>query len=265
MDTKNRKLVLIRGGGDLASGVGGILHRNGWQLVICELPEPIVVRRKVAFAETVWEGLYQVEEIQSVLVETDQEVEPALLADKIAVVVDPEMKIADRFDFKAIVDARMLKTFQTPVTTGGVPVIGLGPGFIAGENCLVVVETKRGASLGKIIWDGAAQPNTGTPGIVEGRGLERVLYTPCDGVVRPCVEIGDLVSQGQVLAVVGESAVVAPFDGLVRGMLRPGIRVRAHTKLGDVDPRREPGLESKISDKALIIGRSVLKVIESLS
>lgn len=264
MKTKKRNLVIIRGGGDLASGVGAVLHRNGWQVVICELPEPMVVRRKVAFAETVWEGQYQVEEIQSVLVENADEIESVLLAGKIAVVIDPEMKITDRFDFKAIVDARMLKTYQTKPPPEGVPVIGLGPGFVAKDNCLAVIETKRGKTLGKIIWDGSAQPNTSIPGVVGGRGLERVLYTPCDGVVRPCVEIGELVTQGQVLAEVGGTAVVAPFDGLVRGMLRPGIKVRAHTKLGDVDPQREPGLESRISDKALIIGQSVLEVIESL-
>lgn len=264
MKTKKRKLILIRGGGDLASGVGAVLHRNGWQVVICELPEPMVVRRRVAFAETVWEGQYQVEEIQSVLVKNADEIESVLLSGKIAVVVDPEMKITDRFDLKAIVDARMLKTYHTKATPDGVPVIGLGPGFVAKDNCLAVIETKRGETLGEIIWDGPAQPNTGTPGIVKGRGLERVLYTPCEGVVRPQVEIGDLVTQGQVLAEVGGTVVLAPFDGLVRGMLRPGMKVRAHTKLGDVDPRREPGLESRISDKALIIGQSVSEVIESL-
>ncbi len=122
-----------------------------------------------------------------------------------------------------------------------------------------------GAKPGQDHWKGSAEQDTGIPGIVEGRGLERVLYSPCDGTFKSFVEIGELVTQGQVLAEVDGEAIVAPFDGLVRGMLRDGLSIKAHTKVGDVDPRTDLSLAAQISDKALIIGHSVLKVVESLS
>lgn len=258
------KLVLLRGGGDLASGVAAVLHRNGWKVVISELPEPMVVRRKVAFAEAVWEAQHRVEKIESVLSRNDDEIESALKAGKISVVVDPNATIAERFDFRAVVDARMLKRFQANTIRQDIPLIGLGPGFIAGENCLAVIETNRGDNLGKIIWEGTAEQDTGIPGIVEERGLERVLYSSCQGIIKTFVEIGELVKQGQVLAEVGGEEILAPFDGLVRGMLRDGLNIKAHTKVGDVDPRLDLSLAAQISDKALVVGLSVLEVVESL-
>lgn len=264
MIMKKRKLILIRGGGDVASGVAVVLHRNGWHVVISELPAPMVVRRKVAFAEAVWEGHQQVEEIQSVLAENDDEIEDAFCSGKVAVVVDPEANILERFEFSAIVDARMLKRYETNPSFEKIPLIGLGPGFVAGENCQVVIETNRGENLGRIFREGSAEKDTGIPAIVEGRRLERVLYTPCAGKIQTFIEIGDLVKEGQLLAVVGGEAVLAPFDGLVRGMLRNGLDVKAHIKLGDVDPRTDASLATHISDKTLIIGNSVLDVVESL-
>lgn len=258
------KLILILGGGDLASGVAAVLHRNGWHVVVSELPEPMVVRRKVAFAEAVWDGHQTVEEIHSVFAHDDEEVEAALQAGKVAVVVDPLAKIAERFEFRAIVDARMLKRFHPNEFRKDIPLIGLGPGFTAGENCLAVIETNRSENLGKIIWTGSAEQDTGVPGFVEGRGLERVLYSPCNGTFKSYVEIGELVTEGQLLAEVGGEAITAPFDGLVRGMLRDGLTIKAHTKVGDVDPRKDVSLAAQISDKALIAGQSVLKVLESL-
>ena len=264
MNKNETKLILILGGGDLASGVAAVLHRNGWHVVVSELPEPMVVRRKVAFAEAVWDGHQTVEEIHSVLAHDDEEVEAALLAGKVTVVVDPLAKITERLKFRAIVDARMLKWFHPNEIREDIPLIGLGPGFIAGENCLAVIETNRGENLGKIIWTGSAEQDTGVPGFVEGRGLERVLYSPCNGTFKSYVEIGELVTEGQLLAEVGGEAITAPFDGLVRGMLRDGLTIKADTKVGDVDPRKDVSLAAQISDKALIAGQSVLKVLESL-
>jgi len=264
MIPKNRKLILIRGGGDLASGAATVLHRNGWQVIITELPEPRVVRRKVAFAEAVWDGQQQVEEIHSVLAKNDDEIASALSAGKIPVIVDPDASLLERFDFAAVVDARMIKRFNDITYPRKLPIIGLGPGFVAGENCDVVIETNRGENLGRIIRQGSAEQNTGIPGSVDGWGIERVLYSPSEGNIRTLVEIGELVEKGHVLAEVDGKAVVAPFDGLVRGMLRDGLRVREHLKIGDVDPRKDLTLATSISDKALVIGESVLKVVESL-
>jgi xanthine dehydrogenase accessory factor len=264
MMTKNRKLILIRGGGDLASGAAAVLHRNGWQVIITELPEPRVVRRKVAFAEAVWDGQQQVEEIHSVLAKNDDEIASALLAGKIPVIVDPDAILLETFDFAAVVDARMIKRFNAITNPANLPIIGLGPGFVAGENCDVVIETNRGENLGRIIRQGSPEQDTGIPGSVHGWGIERVLYSPCEGIIRTLVEIGELVEKGQLLAEVGGTAVIAPFDGLVRGMLRDGLRVREHLKIGDIDPRKDLTLATSISDKALVIGESVLKVVESL-
>ncbi|MDD2521299.1 MAG: selenium-dependent molybdenum cofactor biosynthesis protein YqeB [Anaerolineaceae bacterium] len=256
--------ILIRGGGDLASGVAAVLFRNGWQVLIAELSEPKVVRRKVAFAEAVWEGWQQVEEIIAVLAKEDVEIENVLQAGRIAVIVDPQAEVVNRFNFAAIVDARMLKHFSPDAISAQIPLIGLGPGFVVGKNCLAVVETNRGENLGEIIWEGSAEQDTGVPAVVEGRGLERVLYSPREGIVRSFVQIGDFVKQGEVVAEVDGTTVVAPFDGLVRGLLRDGLKVGAQVKLGDIDPRMEPSLATRISDKALVIGKSVLDIVENL-
>jgi xanthine dehydrogenase accessory factor len=264
METKKQKPVLIQGGGDLASGVAAVLFRHGWNVVITELENPLVVRRTVAFAEAVWEKEFKVEEIFAVLCETDEDVKCILKRGDVAVVIDPEAKITERLDFAALIDARMLKKYLPKTTPASLAVIGLGPGFVAGDNCLAVIETNRGENLGKIFYQGLAQADTGTPGEVEGHGLERVLYSSAVGFFKPLVEIGDWVEEGQVLAKIGDSEVLAPFDGIIRGMLREGIEIKKRTKVGDIDPRNDPGLAFAISDKALIIGEAVLEVIESL-
>lgn len=262
---KNKSnLILIQGGGDLASGVAAVLHRHEWKVVITEIADPLVVRRKVAFAESVWEKRVWVEGIEAALAESDQEVIRLLSEGVIPVVVDSEAKIAERIDFKAIIDARMLKRYLPKNSRWTAAIIGLGPGFVAPENCAAVIETNRGEKLGEIIWKGSAQADTGIPGIVEGRGLERVLYSPAAGVLKVFADIGVIVKRGQLLADVAGVAVQAPFDGVVRGMLREGISVEAGTKLGDVDPRINVELAYQISDKALIVGESVLRVLESL-
>ncbi|MBP7213867.1 MAG: EF2563 family selenium-dependent molybdenum hydroxylase system protein [Anaerolineaceae bacterium] len=264
MESKQKKPVLIQGGGDLASGVAAVLFRHGWDVVITELPSPLVVRRTVAFAEAVWEKEFKVEEIFATLCETDEEVNRILKRGDIAVVVDPEAAIAKRMDFAALVDARMLKKDIPKTKSAALPVIGLGPGFEAGVNCLAVVETNRGENLGKAFYHGKAQADTGTPAVVEGHGLERVLYSPVAGEVEALVEIGEWVEQSSLLAKINGTEIRAPFDGLIRGMLRNGIQIKEHTKLGDIDPRNDPGLAFAISDKALIIGEGVLGVLVNL-
>ena len=258
------KRILIRGGGDLASGVAAVMHRAGWQVVICELPEPLVVRRKVAFAEAVWEGNVQVEEIEGVLVDDLNDLENILESRKVAVLVDPEMKVLETLNFDCVVDARMLKRFEANSLDGKVPLIGLGPGFVAGVNCNAVIETNRGPELGKVIWDGVAEADTGKPGIVEGRGLERVLYSEGNGKLFTYSEIGDFVSEGQVIAEVEGRAVRAPFDGVLRGMARPGLVVKEGVKIGDVEPRMDVNLCYQISDKALIVGDAVLEALNQI-
>lgn len=258
------RTVLIRGGGDLASGVAAVLHRKGWRVLICELPAPLVVRRKVSFAEAIWEGSCKVEGIEAFLAQNASEIEDIFSRKAIPVLIDPEMKILENMSFDAIVDGRMLKRYEENPLFGSVPVIGLGPGFIAGGNCDAVIETNRGSTLGQVIFTGSAQENTGIPGIVNGYGLERVLYAPDAGVLETYVEIGDKVAQGQPIGKVGNTIFCAPFNGVVRGLARGGLFLQKGIKVGDIDPRMDVSMCYTISDKALLIGEGVLKALESI-
>ncbi len=262
MDTL--KTVLIRGGGDLASGVAAVLHRKGWRVLICELPAPLVVRRKVSFAEAIWEGSCKVEEIEAYQAGNVSEIEDIFARKAIAVFIDPEMKILDSLSFDAIIDGRMLKRYEENPLYRKIPLIGLGPGFVAGGNCDAVIETKRGPGLGQAIFTGSAEENTGIPGIVNGYGLERVLYAPAEGVLECYVEIGDKVAHGQPIGRVGSIEFHAPFDGVVRGLARAGLRLQKGIKVGDIDPRMDVSMCYTISDKALLIGKGVLTALESI-
>ena len=255
---------MIRGGGDLASGVATVLHRERWRVLICELAAPLVVRRKVSFAEAVWERRCKVEEIEAFLAQNAVEIEGVFARKAIPVLIDPEMRILQSMSFDAIVDGRMLKRYEENPLFGSVLVIGLGPGFIAGENCDAVIETKRGSTLGQVIFAGSAQENTGIPGIVNGYGLERVLYAPDSGVLETYVEIGDKVARAQALGKVGNTEFYAPFNGVVRGLARAGLLLQKGIKIGDIDPRMDESVCYKISDKALLIGEGVFKALESI-
>lgn len=254
-------MVLIRGGGDLASGVGVRLHRSGFQVVITELPEPLVVRRKVSFAEAVHEGLVQVEGVTGKLVEDFSEIKSILLSGIIPVLIDPDLKCLEVINPDVVVDARMRKKLPREGKELASLVIGLGPGFIAGENCHAVIETNRGHNMGRVLWQGVPEQDTGIPGSVQGYSSERVLRAPVDGVLQTRVEIGDRLKKGSLVALVGEEEVLAPFDGILRGLLRDGTAVKAGFKIGDVDPREDPNLYKLISDKSRAIGGGVLEAI----
>lgn len=254
-------MVLIRGGGDLASGVGVRLHRSGFQVVITELPEPLVVRRKVSFAEAVHEGLVQVEGVTGKLVEDFSEIKSILLSGVIPVLIDPDLKCLEVINPDVVVDARMKKKPPREGKELASLVIGLGPGFIAGENCHAVIETNRGHNMGRVLWQGVPEQDTGIPGSVQGYSSERVLRAPVDGVLQTRVEIGDRLKKGYLVALVGEEEVLAPFDGILRGLLRDGTAVKSGLKIGDVDPRENPNLYKLISDKSRAIGGGVLESI----
>ena len=160
-----------------------------------------------------------------------------------------------------MIDARLAKhNIDTHIEQAPL-VIGLGPGFSAGVDCHAVIETMRGHRLGRVIWQGAALPNTGTPGIVAGKGAERVLRAPAAGVVTWQEEIGTAVSAGQLLGTVNGAAVTAPFGGVIRGLIAPGTAVRQGLKIGDVDARADRAACFTISDKALAIGGGVLEAL----
>ncbi|MCK6539505.1 MAG: EF2563 family selenium-dependent molybdenum hydroxylase system protein [Anaerolineales bacterium] len=252
--------VLIRGGGDLASGVALRLHRAGIRVLITELAKPLAVRRTVSFAEAVYEGVWEVEGVRARLVEADQ-VSAALEAGEIPVLIDPDADILlSTFHIPVAVDARLLKTPPHPLPSPTPLHIGLGPGFSAGRDCHAVIETRRSHTLGRVYWEGSTQPDSREP---EG-DPRRVLRAPADGVVVGLKKIGDHVEEGEAVAVIGEqNPVVSPFAGVLRGLIREGLRVPKGMKIGDVDPRDDPSYCRLVSDKALAIGGGVLEAILS--
>jgi xanthine dehydrogenase accessory factor len=265
--SKNRGgLILVRGGGDLATGVVLRLHRAGMKVVITELAQPLAVRRTVSFAEAIYEGRQTVEGVTARLVERDQ-VRATLDAGDVPILVDPDADILLSYPFPVVVDARLLKTSPHPLPVDVPLHIGLGPGFLAGRDCHAVIETRRSHTLGRVYWSGAAQPDSGQP---EG-DPHRVLRAPSDGLLIAKASIGDNVEEGQVIAVIedqssgnnGQFSVISPFAGVLRGIIRDGINVPNGIKIGDVDPRNDPSVCYLVSDKALAIGGGVLEAILS--
>ncbi len=260
MDLKDL-LVLIKGAGDLASGVAGRLYRSGLRVAMTELPQPLMVRRTVSFGEAIYAGEVSVEGIRGRRVPDADAAAAALAAGIIPVLVDPQA--ACRFALKpaVLVDGVMAKRNIGTARTDATLVIALGPGFVAGADCHAVIETQRGHWLGRVIWQGAAQADTGAPGEVRGVAAARVLRAPVSGVFESAASIGDFVTAGQVLGVVAGVQAQAGCDGILRGLLRPGLWVAAGAKIGDVDPRGQPAHCFTISDKALAVGGGVLEAI----
>jgi xanthine dehydrogenase accessory factor len=259
--------VLLRGGGDLATGVALRLYRAGIRMVIAELAQPLAVRRTVSFAEAVYAGQHTVEGVIARLVKRDQ-LQASLDADEIPVLIDPDANIlsalrepqGSAFHFPIVVDARLLKTPPPPLPTPVPLHIGLGPGFHAGQNCHAVIETRRSHTLGRVYWTGTTQPDSGEP---EG-DRRRVLRAAGDGVLISKVNIGEQVEEGQEIAVIGDQfSVVSPFAGLLRGLIHDGLHVTKGMKIGDVDARNNASACTLVSDKALAIGGGVLEAILS--
>lgn len=255
--------VLIRGGGDLASGVAARLHRAGMQVLITELAQPLVIRRSVAFAEAVFTGETKVEEITARLGTSFTEVVDILENGEIAVFVDPDLNVLGEYAPLVLIDARMTKKPPEIGMDAAPLVVGLGPGFCAGENCHAVIETMRGHTLGRVIWEGTAVKNTGVPGAIGSKTRERVLRAPTDGILKGRALIGEKLKKGDLVAEVEGIGIPSPFDGVLRGLLYPGLSVAAGMKVGDVDPRGDPKYCVTISDKSLAIGGGVLEAVFS--
>lgn len=257
--------VLIRGGGDLATGVAYRLHKAGFPVLVFELPTPLVVRRRVALATAVFEREIIIEDMRGVLVKSLEEGVPLAKKGEVPVLVKPEVDFKSHEEghslFKILVDARMAKQNIDTLKDQAPLVIALGPGFTAGEDCHVVIETKRGHRLGRPLWKGKAIPDTGTPGFINGKGVERVLRAPADGLVTWNYDIGQRAHKGTTLGFVGADLITAPFDGIIRGLIARGISVRTGQKIGDIDSRNDVEACFTISDKALSIGGGVLAAV----
>jgi len=235
--------IVVRGGGDIATGSIYRLSKAGFSIVVLEIEKPRVVRRAVAAAQCVFVGQHAVEGVAFQKVDIDG--------------------IKSKSPANILVDARMLKRNIDSSCDLADLTVGLGPGFTVGDNCDVVIETQRGYNLGRVYSDqgSSAMPDTGYPEQVNGYSYERVLRAPCSGIVQAQAAIGDMILEGVIVASVGNREVLAPFPGVLRGLIQTGLKVDEYDKIGDIDPRAIRSHCFKISDKALAIGGGVLEAV----
>ena len=275
---KKKDLIVVRGAGDLATGTIHRLKKAGFRLLVLEAEHPAAIRRQVALSEAVYAGSARVEDVEAVRMDVDlaekknrkelleQEMERIWKKDGVPVLVDPAGLSIAALRPAVVVDAILAKKNLGTTKEMAPFVIALGPGFTAGEDVDVVIETKRGHNLGRVIRSGSAVPNTGIPGIIGGYGKERVMHAQAEGILRNAASIGDIVEARAVIAEIetenGIVPVEASLSGLLRGLIRDGYPVTKGFKIADIDPRKEE-LQNcfTISDKARCIAGSVLEVI----
>ncbi len=239
------------------------LHTVGFPVLITELPHPHLVRRTVSFGSAAIDDAIVVDGISARRVDNLALALAVQSRGNLPVLIDPEGELLPSYAPTVLVDARMLKRNPGPYPVNASLMIGLGPGFDASANCDAVIETNRGHNLGRVIWRGKPEPNTGIPGQVKGQAANRVLRAPIDGTVTGLVPIGTQLEQDQPVAEVDGEVVVAPFEGVLRGLIHDGLTVEAGAKIGDVDPRNEPSYCFSISEKSLAIGGGVLEAVLS--
>lgn len=254
-------MILIKGAGDLATGIAYRLKKSGFDIVMTEIDKPTTVRRTVAFSQAVFDNEIVIEGIKGVKVNNINEIYKEINQGNIPIIIDEKAEIIKELRPDVVVDAIIAKK-NLGINIKDAPiVIGVGPGFEAKVDCHLVVETKRGHYLGKVIEEGSAIPNTGVPGNIGGYTKERIIRASSNGKIKPVVSIGDFVKKGDVVAYVDGVEVLAQIDGIVRGMLQEGIEVFKGMKSGDIDPRCEKDHCFTISDKARSIGGGVLEAI----
>lgn len=266
----SNNLVIVRGGGDIASGTIMKLYKCGYSVLVLEASTPSSIRRNVSFSEAVYEQTQKVEDVTCYLAENINEAKDFLSEGKLTMLVDPHCESLSAFKPLALVDAILAKqNLGTHIDMAPIT-IALGPGFCAGKDVDAVIETMRGHSLGRIIYEGEAIKNSGIPGKIAGFDKERVIHSPAQGTLRNIHHITDLVKKGEVIANIegpdGETHVYATIDGLLRGLIRDGYPVTKGFKIADIDPRADEYNNCfTISDKARCIAGGVLEAILYLS
>lgn len=266
MSLINNELVIVRGAGDLATGVVYSLYKAHFKVIILETQHPSAIRRKVALSEAVYDGKTKVEDIEAVLVKNYEET-LNIIANKdykeIPILIDPNCEILNHIKPTFLIDAIIAKKNLGTNKSMAKYTIALGPGFTAGKDCDIVIETMRGHNLGRMYLEGEAIPNTGIPGNIGGKEAERVIHASSDGIIENIKNIGDFVREKEVIAYINNDnkkiEVIAPFEGLLRGIIRDGFKVRNRLKIADIDPRKsEYDNCFTISDKARNLGGAVL-------
>ncbi len=253
--------VVIRGAGDVATGIGYRLHRCGYKVLHLDIEKPMVIRRTVAFTQAIFDGEAEVDGIKCKLVENMDEINNAFENDYVAVMVDSKGTIIDKLKPDVVVDSIIAKKNLGTNRDMAKTTIGVGPGFVAGEDVDVVIESNRGHFLGSIILEGSAAPNTGEPGNIAGFTSERVIRANADGTIENVHDIGDIVKKGEPIAYIGETAVEASLDGVLRGLITDGTDVNTGLKIADIDPRGYKSYCYTITEKARAIGGAVLEGI----
>lgn len=253
--------ALIRGAGDLASGIALRLWHSGFDVAMTDLEHPTSIRRTVAFSQAIVNGRFEVEDVSAQRAENVTHAKELLKRDILPVFVDPECRFRTELQPDVLIDAILAKRNLGTKITDAPIVIGIGPGFTAGADCHAVVETMRGHTLGRVLYTGSALPNTNLPGLIGGFAGERVLRAPDDGVFRGTRKIGDLVSAGETVGYVGEKPMNCTISGVLRGLLADGTVTHKGMKAGDVDPRGKREYCYTVSDKALAIAGGVLEAI----
>jgi xanthine dehydrogenase accessory factor len=250
----------LKGAGDLGSGIAYRLFKAGYPLLMTELPRPLLVRRFVSFGNAVYEGTQTIEGITARCIKTPEQAQEVIAAGEIPVLINADSGW-QTLKPRVVIDVRMAKRNIDTTIDAAPLVIGLGPGFTVGEDCHAVIETNRGHHLGRVIWQGQAEPNTGIPGTIDGKSAVRVLRAPGEGHVHAHFEIGDTITKGEIVASVANQPIIAPFDGVLRGIIHPSVHVWEGLKIGDLDPRGIKEHCFEISDKALAIAGGVLEAI----
>ncbi len=255
-------IVLIRGGGEVASGIAHRLHRNHFRVCLTETANPLAVSRGTTFSEAIFDRVKPIMGVTAELVPASlEEIYRVWQQEDIPIVIDPDASIKDKLKPDVLVDAIMAKrTIGTEITDAPL-VIGIGPGFYAGRDVHIVVETNHSNNLGRVILEGEAERNTGIPVAIGGLTKERVVWSPEAGIFTSNREIGDSVVAGEVIGWIGDLPLEAPVSGMLRGLIRSGVRVSKGSKLIEVDPVNDKAICKFITDKMRAIGEGVLEAI----
>ena len=254
-------LILLRGAGDIASGIAYRLKQSGFSVVMTDLDKPTSIRRTICFSEALVQGEVELEGIRARKAKDAVEAKAILSDGMIAVMADPEATCRTALRPDALVDAILAKKNLGTTMQDAPIVVGIGPGFTAGLDCHAVVETMRGHTMGRVYYTGCAIPNTGIPGEIGGYSLERILRAPCNGVFRGVHKIGDQVEPGEICAYVNDMPMKSKIRGTLRGILPDGTIVHKEMKSGDIDPRCKLEHCYSVSDKALAVGGGALEAI----